>query len=152
MEELYQLLQHYHNTQRSTQRSGGDSGGSNLPENHVPPQINPQILEEFEKKLRLADEQAESLKQAVRSREEEIERTMQQKVALTSIFESDLLQMTDKIIQGANTYNQRSSTNGNGGVIVQDLVNLQKLIAVSFQALKSSMQGTQQQVSHNNSK
>ncbi len=133
MEELYQLLQHYHNTQRSTQRSGGDSGGSNQPENHVPPQINPQILEEFEKKLRLADEQAESLKQAVRSREEEIERTMQQKVALTSIFESDLLQMTDKIIQGANTFNQRSSTNNtNGGVIVQDLVNLQKLIAVSF--------------------
>jgi hypothetical protein len=61
-------------------------------------------------------------------------------VALTSIFESDLLSMTDKIISGAANNQQRGATNNNG-VIVHDLKNLQKLIAVSFQALKSSMQG-----------
>jgi hypothetical protein len=42
--------------------------------------------------------QSEQFKQANRQKDEELERVMQQKVALTSIFESDLLGMTEKMI------------------------------------------------------
>lgn len=46
----------------------------------------------------------------MRAKDEELERTMQQKVALTSIFENDLLQMTDKMINA-----QSSSMPSRGG-------------------------------------
>ena len=52
----------------------------------------------MERRLRQAEGQAEQLLHANRQKDEELERVMQQKVALTSIFESDLLGMTEKMI------------------------------------------------------
>lgn len=58
---------------------------------------------------------------------------LQQKVALVGIFEGDLLQMTDKLIHAATAGPKA------GPAMAADLASLQKLIAVSFQAMKSSM-------------
>ena len=59
------------------------------------------------------------MRQAVRARDDEIERTFQQKVALTSIFESDLLSMTDKIITGATSHQQRgTAANGTTSSVI----------------------------------
>jgi hypothetical protein len=97
----------------------------------------------LERRLRQAEGQAEQLLVANRQKDEELERVMQQKVALTSIFESDLLGMTEKMIAAQSAAQGRGQTQHqqHSSVNVQDLMNLQKLIAVSFQAIKSSMQG-----------
>ena len=56
--------------------------------------------------------QSEQFKQANRQKDEELERVMQQKVALTSIFESDLLGMTEKMISAQSQQQQVASTRG----------------------------------------
>jgi len=89
----------------------------------------------MEKKLRISEEKNEALKNLLGSKDDEMERVLQQKVALTNLFENDLLQMTDKIIAGVKGVRSQEEL----GQMAGDLQNLQKLIAVSFQALKGSM-------------
>lgn len=48
--------------------------------------------------MKIAEEKNEALKNLVSGKDEEIERVLQQKVALTNLFENDLMQMTEKII------------------------------------------------------
>ena len=90
----------------------------------------------LEKKLKIADDTNDSLKTLLHSKDDETERILAQKVALTNIFENDLLQMTDKVI----TQTKNVRTQEELEQVAADMMNLQKLIAVSFQALKSSMQ------------
>lgn len=52
----------------------------------------------MEKKLKISEEKNDALKNLLTSKDDEIERVLQQKVALTNLFENDLLQMTDKLI------------------------------------------------------
>ena len=112
------------------QRQGGDSGGS---QQQI---MQPHLMDEMAAKLRQAEDEREQLRGIAKSRDIEIERMLNQKVALISIFESDLLSMSDKVI------NTSIKKGVNQDVVVQDLLNLQKLISVSFQALKSSMNGS----------
>lgn len=57
----------------------------------------------MEKKLKISEEKNEALKNLLSSKDDEIERILQQKVALTNLFENDLLQMTDKLIGSIKT-------------------------------------------------
>ena len=94
-----------------------------------------QQMQYMEKKLKIADEKNEALKNLLSGKDEEIERALQQKVALTNLFENDLMQMTEKIIgniRGIRSQDDIQQTQS-------DMMNLQKLIGVSFQALKGSM-------------
>ena len=94
-----------------------------------------QQVQYMEKKLKIADEKNEALKNLLSGKDEEIERVLQQKVALTNLFENDLMQMTEKIIgniRGIRSQDDIQQTQS-------DMMNLQKLIGVSFQALKGSM-------------
>ena len=94
-----------------------------------------QQMQYMEKKLKIADEKNEALKNLLSGKDEEIERVLQQKVALTNLFENDLMQMTEKIIgniRGIRSQDDIQQTQS-------DMMNLQKLIGVSFQALKGSM-------------
>lgn len=91
----------------------------------------------IEKKLRLSEEKNDALRNLLVSKDEEAEKAWQQKAALTGMFESDLAQMTEKLV--ANVKGVRTSED-----LLQmqnDLVNLQKLISVSFQALKGPSGG-----------
>lgn len=54
----------------------------------------------MEKKLKISEEKNDALKNLLTSKDDEIERILQQKVALTNLFENDLLSMTDKLIDG----------------------------------------------------
>lgn len=52
----------------------------------------------LEKKLKLAEDKNDALKNIILSKDDELERVLQQKTTLTSLFENDLLSMTDKLI------------------------------------------------------
>jgi len=45
----------------------------------------------MEKKLKISEEKNDALKNLLTSKDDEIERVLQQKVALTNLFENDLL-------------------------------------------------------------
>ena len=52
----------------------------------------------MEKKLQLAEETNDALKNLITSKDDEIEKSFSQKNALTNLFENDLIQMTEKLI------------------------------------------------------
>lgn len=52
----------------------------------------------MEKKLKLSEEKTDALKNLLTCKDDEMERVIHQKTALTTLFENDLLQMTDKLI------------------------------------------------------
>ena len=82
----------------------------------------------MEKKLKISEEKNDALKNLLTSKDDEIERVLQQKVALTNLFENDLLQMTDKLIGNVRSVRSQEELSQ----MSNDLQNLQKLIAVSF--------------------
>ncbi len=55
----------------------------------------------MQRKLRASEDKAEILTNVLRGKDEEMARFLSQKVALTQIFETDLMQMTDKLIHSA---------------------------------------------------
>lgn len=89
----------------------------------------------MEKKLKIAEEKTDALKNLLTSKDDELDRVLAQKVALTNLFENDLLQMTDKLISNARGLRSQEDIQQLGN----DMQNLHKLIGVSFQALKGSM-------------
>lgn len=94
-----------------------------------------QQLQFIEKKLKLAEDKNEALKNLITSKDEELDQSIQQKNALTNLFESDLIQTTEKLIgslRNVRTQEDLQQTQ-------TDLINLQKLIAVSFQAMKGTI-------------
>ncbi len=80
------------------QNQGGDSGGSLEGGSQQRTASLQQQAQYLEKKLKISDEKNDALKSLLQTKDEEIERVLSQKVALTNIFENDLLQMTDKLI------------------------------------------------------
>ena len=85
-------------------------------------------MQYMEKKLKISEEKNDALKNLLTSKDDEIERVLQQKVALTNLFENDLLQMTDKLIGNVRSVRSQDELSQ----MSNDLQNLQKLIAVSF--------------------
>jgi hypothetical protein len=56
----------------------------------------------LEKKLKLSEDKNDALKNLINSKDEESDKIFQQKNALTSLFENDLIQTTEKLIGGMN--------------------------------------------------
>ena len=95
---------------------------------------NNQQVQFLEKKLTLAEEKNEAMKNLIQSKDEEIENSLTQKNALTNLFENDLMQITEKLI--GHMRNVKSQDD-----LMQtqnEVINLQKLIALCFQAIKGS--------------
>ena len=89
-------------------------------------------LQFLEKKLKLSEDKNLALTSLLGSKDEELDKSYQQRGALSSLFENDLSQMTDKLIQSVVQVRSQDDLSKMEG----DLKNLQKLIAVSFQAMK----------------
>lgn len=75
------------------------------------------------------------MKNLLTSKDDELDRVLAQKVALTNLFENDLLQMTEKLIGSSRQVRSQEDITQ----LSNDMQNLHKLIGVSFQALKGSM-------------
>ena len=82
----------------------------------------------MEKKLKISEEKTEALKSLLTSKDDELDRVLAQKVALTNLFENDLLQMTEKLIGNSRQVRSLEEITQLGN----DMQNLHKLIAVSF--------------------